>query len=38
MKRLMFPTATMMRAAGGDFKSIVAGVLQIAPELTATRS
>ena len=27
MKRLMMPTATMMRANDGDFKSIIAAVL-----------
>lgn len=37
MKRLMMPTATMMRMADGDFKSIVAGVLKISPEIEAGR-
>ena len=33
----MMPTATMMRMHDGDFKSIVAGVLKIAPEVEAGR-
>lgn len=33
----MMPTATMMRMADGDFKSIVAGVLKISPEIEAGR-
>jgi len=37
MKRLIMPTATMMRLHEGDFKSIVAGVLKIAPEIEAGR-
>ncbi len=37
MKRLMMPTASMMRMHDGDFKSIVAGVLKIAPEVEAGR-
>jgi len=37
MKKLMMPTATMMRMHDGDYKSIVAGVLKIATEAEATR-
>lgn len=37
MKRLMMPTAAMMRMHDGDFKSIVAGVLKVAPEIEAGR-
>lgn len=37
MKRLIMPTATMMQRAGGDYKSIVAAVLKMAPETEATR-
>lgn len=37
MKRLIMPTAAMMTEAGGDFKSIVAAVLRIAPETEVSR-
>lgn len=37
MKRLIMPTATMMQRAGGDYKSIVAAILKMAPETEATR-
>lgn len=37
MKLLIFPSASMMRAAGGDFKSIVSSVLRISPELSTMR-
>jgi hypothetical protein len=33
MKKLMMPTATMMNAADGDYSSIVASVLKMAPYL-----
>lgn len=37
MKKLLMPTAAQMRAHNGDFKSIVAGVLRIAPNIEAGR-
>jgi hypothetical protein len=37
MKQLIMPTAKQMREADGDFESIVAGVLQMAPAVTANR-
>lgn len=37
MKKLLMPTAAQMRAHNGDFKSIVAGVLKIAPTIEAGR-
>jgi len=37
MKKLIFPTAAMMRGAGGDYKSIVASVLKIAPSSIVSR-
>ena len=37
MKLLIMPTAKQMREADGDFESIVAGVLKIAPSVTANR-
>jgi hypothetical protein len=32
MKKLIFPTAAMMRSSDGDFKSIVAALLRMAPD------
>lgn len=37
MKQLIMPTATQMKANDGDFESIVAGVLTMAPSITANR-
>lgn len=31
MKKLIFPTAAMMRNSDGDYKSIVSALLKIAP-------
>lgn len=38
MKKLIFPTAAQMNASGGDFKSIVAAVLNMAPDIDVSRS
>jgi hypothetical protein len=37
MKMLIMPSAKQMRQADGDFKSIVAGVLTMAPSISANR-
>jgi hypothetical protein len=37
MKLLIMPTAKQMREADGDFESIVAAVLKLAPGVTANR-
>jgi hypothetical protein len=37
MKQMIMPTAKEVREADGDFEAIVAGVLKIAPGITANR-
>ena len=37
MKKLIMPTAAMMNAANGDYSSIVAAVLKMAPYLESSR-